>query len=130
MLFFLLFTGNGPPFTFYLAPEATEQIKQTFRLESDFKGQGKAALYSKVPLDRESQKQFIVPVVIRDSGYPSLSSTASVLVNVGDFNDNHMKQDNGFKDVTVYVVAQQDSYDAHMQRFVSEHSRPVVAWSS
>lgn len=89
----------------------------------DFKGEGKAVLYSKVPLDREAQKQFIVPVVIRDSGYPSLSSTASVFVNVGDFNDNHMKQDNAFKDVFVYTISPQDAYNAHMQRFVLSRSK-------
>ena len=121
-------TGNGPPFTFFLAPDASEQIRQNFRLEMDYKGEGKAALYSKVPFDREVQKQYIVPVVIRDSGYPSLSSTASLLVNVGDLNDNTMK-DSGYKDATVYCITQGDSY-ARMQRFVRMHLCVGDCWDA
>ena len=82
----------------------------------DFKGEGKAVLYSNVPFDREAQKQYIVPVVIRDSGYPSLSATASLTVSIGDLNDHEMKD--GFKDVTVYCISQEDSY-GHMQRYIS-----------
>ncbi|KAJ6219274.1 hypothetical protein RDWZM_005086, partial [Blomia tropicalis] len=94
--------GNGPPFTFFMAPDASDQIKRFFRLESDFKGEGKATIHSLVTFDRETQKRYTIPIVVRDGGYPSLSSTCLVNVIIGDLNDNEMKD--GWKDVNVFYI--------------------------
>lgn len=94
--------GNGPPFTFYIDPSAPERIKRLFRLEVDFSGEGRATLYTTSVLDREQQKEYRVPIVVRDSGYPPMSATCAVTVVVGDVNDNDMAD--GWKTVLVYIV--------------------------
>lgn len=94
--------GNGPPFTFYIDPSASERIKRLFRLEVDHNGDGHATLYTTTVLDREQQKEYHVPIVVRDSGYPPMSSTCMATVIVGDVNDNDMAD--GWKAVVVYIV--------------------------
>lgn len=110
-----MFAGNGPPFSFYLDPEASDVIKRNFRLEVDYKGDGKATLYSKTTFDRETQSVYSVPVVVRDSGYPSLSSTCAVTVTIGDVNDNDMKD--GWKNVTVYYISDEAHLLGNNKRF-------------
>ncbi|XP_075675541.1 putative neural-cadherin 2 isoform X3 [Dermatophagoides pteronyssinus] len=98
--------GNGPPFTFVIDPNASEIIRQKFRLESiqngDNNDDGHAILYSRQTFDREQQKQYQIPIVVNDSGYPSLSSTTFITITIGDINDNDMKD--GWKNVHVFYV--------------------------
>lgn len=50
--------------------------------------------------DREQQKEFHVPIVIKDSGNPAMSGTSTLTVIIGDVNDNKMQA--GAKDIFVY----------------------------
>lgn len=60
-----------------------------------------ARVFSMVSFDREKQKQYLVPIVIRDAGHPVCSSTSTLTVVVGDVNDNLMQS--GSMDVLAYV---------------------------
>ena len=50
--------------------------------------------------DREKQKEFHVPIVIKDSGNPAISGTSTLTVVIGDVNDNKMQP--GTKEIFVY----------------------------
>ena len=50
--------------------------------------------------DREQQKEYLVPIVIKDSGNPSMTGTSTLTVVIGDSNDNKMQP--GQKDIMVY----------------------------
>lgn len=50
--------------------------------------------------DREVQKEFHVPIVIKDSGNPAMSGTSTLTVIIGDVNDNKMQP--GSKEIFVY----------------------------
>lgn len=43
---------------------------------------------TKAPLDHEESPRYVITVTARDSGTPSLSSTATIVVTVRDLNDN------------------------------------------
>lgn len=53
--------------------------------------------------DREQQKEFLIPIVIKDSGNPSMSGTSTLTVIIGDVNDNKMQP--GSKEIFVYNYA-------------------------
>lgn len=50
--------------------------------------------------DREHQKEYLVPIVIKDSGNPAKTGTSTLTVVIGDINDNQMLS--GEKEITVY----------------------------
>ena len=50
--------------------------------------------------DREQQKEYLVPIVIKDSGNPSMTGTSTLTVIIGDSNDNKMQP--GSKEILVY----------------------------
>ena len=50
--------------------------------------------------DREQRKEFLVPIVIKDSGNPAMSGTSTLTVIIGDINDNKMQP--GSKEIFVY----------------------------
>ena len=50
--------------------------------------------------DREQQKEFHVPIVIKDSGNPAISGTSTLTVIIGDVNDNKMQP--GSKEIFAY----------------------------
>jgi hypothetical protein len=50
--------------------------------------------------DREQQKEYLIPIVIKDSGNPAMSGTSTLTVVIGDVNDNKMQP--GSKDIFVY----------------------------
>ena len=82
-------------------------IQQKFRLEyihndNDDDDDGHAILFSRQTFDREQQKQYQIPIIVNDSGYPSLSSTTFITITIGDINDNDMKD--GWKNVHVFYV--------------------------
>lgn len=80
--------GNGPPFTFRLPKDAPEIIRDFFDVQQDHKGangDGMAIVNSKKEFDREVQKEYLVPIVIKDNGYPSKSGTSTLTVIIGMF---------------------------------------------
>lgn len=50
--------------------------------------------------DREQQKEYLIPIVIKDSGNPAMSGTSTLTVIIGDVNDNKMQS--GSKEIFVY----------------------------
>ncbi|KAL0123654.1 hypothetical protein PUN28_005875 [Cardiocondyla obscurior] len=100
--------SNGPPFTFRMDPNANDVIRASFKVESDNKGangDGMAVVSSLRSFDREQQKEFLIPIVIKDSGNPSMSGTSTLTVIIGDVNDNKMQP--GSKEIFVYNYAGQ-----------------------
>lgn len=96
------YQGNGAPFTFYLDTNSSDEIKRLFHLQYDMNGahgDGSAIVSSKSSFDREKQKEYLLPIVIRDSG--SMMATSTLTVVIGDINDNTM--DTGSKKVTIYT---------------------------
>lgn len=75
---------NGPPFHFSLPPE--------YRHSNDFYLQdnlnGTATLTALRTFDRERQKEFLIPVVMSDSGHPAKTVTSTLTVTIGDQNDH------------------------------------------
>ena len=63
-------------------------------------GEGVAIVSSLSSFDRELQKEYLLPIVIKDSGTPSKTGTSTLTVIVGDVNDNMMHA--GSKEITVY----------------------------
>ena len=93
--------GNGPPFQFRMDPNAPQYIKDKFEVVHEAgTGEGVAHVFTKQILDREIQKEYQVPIVIRDNGNPQLSGTSYLTVVVGDINDNKMHP--GSKTIFVY----------------------------
>ncbi|XP_068233350.1 neural-cadherin-like [Palaemon carinicauda] len=95
--------GNGPPFLFELSPLASVDIKDSFRVTNipeGANGEGIAVISSLRKFDREVQKEFHIPISIRDSGSPPMIGTSTLTVIIGDVNDNEMKS--GEKDILFY----------------------------
>ncbi|XP_049940787.1 neural-cadherin-like [Schistocerca serialis cubense] len=100
--------NNGPPFTFRMAPNADDKIRQSFSVTFDQKGpngHGSAVISSLRSFDREEQKEYFVPILVTDAGHPQLSGTATVRIVIGDINDNKMGPGN--KNVLVYKYQDQ-----------------------
>ncbi|PSN41764.1 Neural-cadherin [Blattella germanica] len=110
--------SNGPPFTFRMDPNADDIIRASFKVEHDQRlkrhgykivfimiteganGDGMAVVTSLRSFDREQQKEYLIPIVIKDSGNPAMSGTSTLTVVIGDVNDNKMQP--GSKDIFVY----------------------------
>ncbi|KAM6977861.1 LOW QUALITY PROTEIN: neural-cadherin [Aplochiton taeniatus] len=75
---------NGPPFRFTLP--ADYRHGNDFRLQDN--GNGTAILRALRTFDRERQKQFLLPVVMSDSGRPAKTVTNTLTVTIGDQNDH------------------------------------------
>nr|XP_043886785.1 putative neural-cadherin 2 [Solea senegalensis] len=75
---------NGPPFHFTISSE--------YRHINDFYLQdnlnGTASLTALRTFDRERQKEFLIPIVMSDSGRPSRTVTSTLTVTIGDQNDH------------------------------------------
>nr|CAD7430770.1 unnamed protein product [Timema monikensis] len=97
--------NNGPPFTFKMDSKADDIIRASFKVEHNKKGAGSAVVSSLRSFDREQQKLYPIPIVIKDSGKPSRSSTNTLTVTIGDVNDNQIQP--GFKDISVYSYMNQ-----------------------
>lgn len=63
-------------------------------------GDGMAVVSSLRSFDREQQKEYLIPIVIKDSGNPAMSGTSTLTVVIGDVNDNKMQP--GMKEIFVY----------------------------
>ncbi|XP_068904354.1 neural-cadherin isoform X8 [Tenebrio molitor] len=95
--------SNGPPFQFRLDPGADDIIRASFKVEQDQKGangDGMAIVSSLRSFDREQQKEYLIPIVIKDHGNPAMSGTSTLTVVIGDVNDNKMQP--GSKEIFVY----------------------------
>lgn len=66
-------------------------------------GDGMAIVSSLRSFDREQQKEYLIPIVIRDAGDPLMSGTSTLTVIIGDVNDNKMQP--GSKEIFVYNYA-------------------------
>ncbi|XP_074864923.1 neural-cadherin-like [Carettochelys insculpta] len=88
---------NGPPFTFLLPPDYHNSLD--FSL-TDHRN-NTATITALRSFDREEQKVFHVPIIIRDSGNPSLSATNTLTITIGDENDN--SHEAGHKEIFVYT---------------------------
>ncbi|XP_033339373.1 neural-cadherin isoform X6 [Megalopta genalis] len=100
--------GNGPPFTFRMDPKADDVIRASFKVESDTNGangDGMAIVSSLRTFDREQQKEYLIPIVIKDVGTLPMSGTSTLTVIIGDTNDNKMQP--ASKDIFVYNYAGQ-----------------------
>lgn len=65
--------------------------------------------------DREEKKSYQVQIAITDSGIPAMTGTSTLLVTIGDENDNPMKP--GFSDIFVYnykVIYPLESFGINM----------------
>ncbi|XP_029949454.1 neural-cadherin-like [Salarias fasciatus] len=75
---------NGPPFHFTVPSE--------YRHSNDFYLQdnlnGTATLTALRTFDRERQKEFLIPIVMSDSGRPAKTVTSTLTVTIGDQNDH------------------------------------------
>ncbi|XP_053709849.1 neural-cadherin [Synchiropus splendidus] len=75
---------NGPPFHFTVPPD--------YRHSNDFYLQdnlnGTATLTALRMFDRERQKEFLIPIVMSDSGHPAKTVTNTLTVTIGDQNDH------------------------------------------
>ncbi|CAG0882382.1 unnamed protein product, partial [Cyprideis torosa] len=95
--------SNGPPFYFRMDPSAEDRVKESFQVEHNptgANGDGMATVHSKTTFDREFQKEYHVPIIISDSGSPSLSGTSTLTVIIGDVNEYKMMP--GSKEILVY----------------------------
>lgn len=114
--------SNGPPFQFRLDPSASDLVRASFKVEQDqsklkypwgrqfyyqkcllpegANGDGMAIVTSLRSFDREQQKEFHIPIVIKDHGNPAMTGTSTLTVVVGDVNDNKMQP--GAKNIFVY----------------------------
>ncbi|XP_037038290.1 neural-cadherin isoform X5 [Bradysia coprophila] len=95
--------SNGPPFQFRLDPGADDIIRASFKVEQDQKGangDGMAIVSSLRSFDREQQKEYLIPIVIKDHGNPAMTGTSTLTVVIGDVNDNKMQP--GSKEIFIY----------------------------
>lgn len=75
---------NGPPFHFNVPPEY--QNSNDFYLQDNLNGT--ATLTALRTFDRERQKEFLIPVIMSDSGHPAKTVTSTLTVTIGDQNDH------------------------------------------
>ncbi|XP_050307526.1 neural-cadherin-like isoform X2 [Anthonomus grandis grandis] len=95
--------SNGPPFQFRMDPSASDFVKGSFRVEQDQKGangDGMAIVTALRAFDREDQKEYHIPIVIKDHGNPAMTGTSTLTVVIGDVNDHKMQP--GTKNIFVY----------------------------
>nr|UZM07822.1 cadherin 3 [Geocoris pallidipennis] len=84
---------NGPPFIFSIPYSASSDIHSKFTISGDL-------LRASVSFDREQKKSYLVPIAISDSGSPPQTGTSTLLVIIGDENDNAMES--GYSEIFVY----------------------------
>uniref|UniRef100_A0A7N5JDZ5 Cadherin domain-containing protein n=1 Tax=Ailuropoda melanoleuca TaxID=9646 RepID=A0A7N5JDZ5_AILME len=87
-----------------------------FKLLSTFKNYYSLVLES--ALDRESVENYELVVTARDGGSPSLSTTASMYVEVADVNDNVFVKENNPPGCHIFTVSARDA-DAQENALVS-----------
>ncbi|XP_065272866.1 neural-cadherin-like [Emys orbicularis] len=88
---------NGPPLTFLLPPDYQNSLD--FSLTDN--RNNTATITALRSFDREKQKVFHLPIIITDSGNPSISATNTLTITIGDENDN--SHEAGHKEIFVYT---------------------------
>ncbi|XP_045130452.1 putative neural-cadherin 2 isoform X1 [Portunus trituberculatus] len=97
--------GHGPPFTISLDPRAPPHVTDSVRVTLDRRGddgRGVGVVWTRVALDREERPALLVPLVVGDAGWPSLTATVTLTLHVADVNDNPMAP--AAKNVTVHTM--------------------------
>ncbi|XP_063876237.1 putative neural-cadherin 2 isoform X2 [Scylla paramamosain] len=97
--------GHGPPFTISLDPRAPPHITNSVRVTLDRRGddgRGVGVVWTRMALDREEHPTLLVPLVVGDAGWPSLTATVTLTLHVADVNDNPMAP--AAKTVTVHTM--------------------------
>lgn len=84
---------NGAPFFYEIDSSASADIRRKFGINGDF-------LMATEMFDREEQKEYSIPVLIADSGEPSMSKVSFLKLIIGDVNDNAMRD--GQSNIFVY----------------------------
>lgn len=67
-----------------------------------------AVISSLRSFDREQQKEYLIPIVIKDSGNPAMTGTSTLTVIIRDVNDNKMQP--GSKEIFAYNYMVNNSY--------------------
>ena len=93
----LLTTQTSPTNTFAVSNQLSFLLAF---LSEGANGDGMAVVSSLRSFDREQQKEYLVPIVIKDSGSPAMSGTSTLTIIIGDTNDNKMQP--GAKEILVY----------------------------
>uniref|UniRef100_A0A3Q3XD46 Uncharacterized protein n=1 Tax=Mola mola TaxID=94237 RepID=A0A3Q3XD46_MOLML len=75
---------NGPPFRFTVPSEFHDS--NAFYLKDNLNGT--ATLTALKMFDRERQKEFLIPIIMSDSGHPAKTVTRTLTVTIGDQNDH------------------------------------------
>ncbi|MPC29128.1 Neural-cadherin [Portunus trituberculatus] len=104
----LLLRGHGPPFTISLDPRAPPHVSDSVRVTLDRRGddgRGVGVVWTRAALDREERPILLVPLVVGDAGWPSLTATVTLTLHVADVNDNPMAP--AAKTVTVHTMQRQ-----------------------
>ncbi|XP_045129934.1 putative neural-cadherin 2 isoform X2 [Portunus trituberculatus] len=100
--------GHGPPFTISLDPRAPPHVTDSVRVTLDRRGddgRGVGVVWTRAALDREERPSLLVPLVVGDAGWPSLTATVTLTLHVADVNDNPMAP--AAKTVTVHTMQRQ-----------------------
>lgn len=84
---------NGAPFSYEIDSNANDDIKNKFDVTKDY-------LVALGVYDREEQKEYYIPIMITDSGYPRMRNVSILHLIIGDVNDNPMKE--GKSSIFVY----------------------------
>jgi hypothetical protein len=79
-------------------------------------GYGSGIVTSLRTFDRETQKEYYLPIIMKDSGQPPLSGTNTLTIVIGDVNDN--KHNPGHKDIFVYNYRGQSTFGLFVCLFV------------
>lgn len=98
---FCYLTCEGPFFLKYFKKSSIQLSRFfIFQLLEGANGDGMAIVSSLRSFDREQQKEYLIPIVIKDHGNPAMTGTSTLTVVIGDVNDNKMQP--GAKDIFVY----------------------------
>ncbi|KAI1885496.1 hypothetical protein AGOR_G00204290 [Albula goreensis] len=89
-------TPNGGPFSMHLLTLTSDA--SSFNL-TDL-GNGSALVTALRTFDREEQREYLLPILMTDSGTPPMSSTSTLTVTIGDRNDHPHTA--GHSEVIVY----------------------------
>ena len=65
-------------------------------------GRGVGVVWTRAALDREERPALLVPLVVGDAGWPTLTATVTLTLHVADVNDNPMAP--AAKTVTVHTM--------------------------
>ncbi len=84
---------NGAPFLYDIDRSASDDIRRKFGINGEY-------LMATEMFDREEQKEYSIPILVADSGEPSMSKVSFLKVIIGDVNDNAMRD--GRSNIFVY----------------------------